>query len=69
MEGGERLPGDACDIDQARSRVAEQVSSLDLSLRGLDPADPPYPVIVSEELEEDRARISQRFSWVPPETE
>jgi nicotinate phosphoribosyltransferase len=68
MAGGERLPGDACDIEQARRRVEEQVASLPLPLRGLDPADPQYPVIVSEELEEDRARISQRFSWVPPES-
>jgi nicotinate phosphoribosyltransferase len=69
MAAGERLPAGAFRIDEARHRVAEQVGRLPIALRGLDPADPPYPVIVSDDLEEDRARISQRLSWVPPDPE
>jgi nicotinate phosphoribosyltransferase len=66
MEAGERTPAGVFRIDQTRRHAAEQIQSLPLSLRALDPADPPYPVIISEDLEEDRARISQRFSWIPP---
>jgi nicotinate phosphoribosyltransferase len=66
MEAGERLPAGVCEIEQARAHSAAQIESLPLALRALDPAESPYPVIVSDDLEEDRARISQRFSWIPP---
>jgi nicotinate phosphoribosyltransferase len=66
MERGERLPAGVGDIELSRRHAADQVRSLPLHLRALDPADPPYPVIISDDLEEDCARISQRFSWIPP---
>jgi len=69
MEGGRRLPAGECDIERARRHAVDQIQSLPLTLRALDPADPPYPVIISDDLEEDRTRISQRFSWIPPGSE
>lgn len=66
MEAGVRLPAGVCDIHAARAHAAQQMQSLPLDLRALVPADQPYPVVVSDDLEEDRARISQRFSWIPP---
>ena len=65
MEGGRRLPEGEFDIELARGRAQSQVESLPAELRALEEAAAPYPVELSDELEEAQQRISRRFSWVP----
>jgi len=67
MRGGRRLPEGRCDLERARGRVRSQLDLLPDQLRALEPADPGYPVALSDELEQSRERLSRRFSWIPGE--
>ncbi|MGH7572283.1 MAG: nicotinate phosphoribosyltransferase [Gemmatimonadota bacterium] len=51
MRDGERLPAGRGDLGEARSRAREEIGRLPARIRGLEPADPPYPVGLSEALE------------------
>ncbi|MGH7558027.1 MAG: nicotinate phosphoribosyltransferase, partial [Gemmatimonadota bacterium] len=51
MRDGERLPAGRGELDEARSRAREEIGRLPARIRGLEPADPPYPVGLSEALE------------------
>ena len=55
MRDGRRLPAGEVQLDDVRAHAAEQVHALPERLRSLDPAHPPYPVVVS-----DRLRALQR---------
>ena len=51
MRGGERLPEGAVDLDAARRHAQEEIARLPERIRAIrPPADPPYPVTVSEAL-------------------
>ncbi len=67
MQGGRRLPEGLCDLELVRGRARSQLDMLPDQLRALEPANPGYPVRLSEELERARDLLSQRFSWVPGE--
>ena len=61
MAGGERLPAGRESLDDARARAREEIALLPERLRGLEPAETPYPVAVSAALraypEETIARV------------
>lgn len=59
MRDGRRLDTQSAagDIESVRSHALAEVSALPDHVRGLDNADPPYPVEVSEQLQADRDRI------------
>lgn len=57
MERGTRLAAGDVDLATARTYAREQIATLPAAMRRLEPADPPYPVAVS-----DRLRASQHES-------
>ena len=59
MRRGERVAGAAEELATIRRRAADQLAALPEGIRGLAPADPPYPVEVSAELSECTRRIAQ----------
>ncbi len=61
MEAGRRLPAGRRSPDEARAHAAEAIAGLPARIRGLDPADPPYPVEVSETLEQRQDRVVERL--------
>jgi nicotinate phosphoribosyltransferase len=50
MRKGQRLPEAAVDLQIARTYAREQVARLPARVRNIAPADPPYPVEVSQKL-------------------
>jgi len=46
------------DLSIIRQRAAEQLAALPAAIRGLAPADPPYPVEVSDGLAECTRQVS-----------
>ncbi len=63
MRGGRRLSPSATHLPTARARAARELAQLPEPVRGLGPADPPYPVTISEALasadREAQARAGQ----------
>ena len=57
MRGGRRLPAGEEPLERARERAAREVARLPARVRGLPGAEPPYPVIVSEALRAEAARL------------
>jgi len=52
MRGGRRLPAGSEALEAARERARGEIDRLPPRLRGLEPAEPPYPVKVSRALRE-----------------
>lgn len=50
MRGGQRLPAGQVDLATAREYSRQQIASLPEHVRALPPADPPYPVEISQRL-------------------
>lgn len=50
MRDGQRLEASVVALDEARRHAAEEVGRLPARIQALEPADPPYPVSVSQEL-------------------
>jgi len=61
MRGGRRLPESRDTLENARERARRDVAELPARCRGLEPADPPYPVEVSLALREEQARLTARL--------
>jgi nicotinate phosphoribosyltransferase len=61
MEGGKRLPSQVKKLDAIREHRARELARLPSRLRALEPAEPPYPVEVSEGLERYRREVSSRL--------
>lgn len=61
IEGGELLPGALGSLDEIRAHAGRQLDALPDSLHRLDRADPPYPVTVSDALEQARLRMITSF--------
>ncbi len=58
MRGGERTrAGEPRPINEIRSYAADQMEALPPALRRFEPAEPPYPVDVSEALAEHRDEV------------
>lgn len=58
MEGGVRLPEGEADLEAARRLARDEIARLPDPVRGLGPAEPPYPVAVSTELGRQHDRIA-----------
>lgn len=58
MRGGNRLP-DLGGLDEARARAREEITRLPDTVRGLDPASPPYPVELSPRLQAHLEEITR----------
>ena len=60
MERGRRLPAGEVGLGEARKRAEEELARLPEPIRGLEPADPPYPVRISDELRARAERARKR---------
>lgn len=60
MEGGRRL--EVGDLEEARKRARDEIARLPDPVRGLAPAEPPYPVRVSERLEAEAREAARRLA-------
>ena len=60
MEGGRRLPAGQATLEQARALARRELAALPPALLSLEPADPPYPVEVSEALSADYENARDR---------
>jgi nicotinate phosphoribosyltransferase len=58
MERGARLPAGGATVEQARVRARSELERLPDRLRALAPADPPYPVTLSDALAGFRRRVA-----------
>jgi nicotinate phosphoribosyltransferase len=64
MEGGRRLPDDGTELGAARERARLEIAKLPDRLQEIRPADPPYPVEVSEALSAQQQAIAARhYRW------
>jgi len=62
MRGGVRLDAGRVPLEQVRARAASELECLPGRLRALEPADPPYPVEISDALREHRDRVVRRVA-------
>ncbi len=60
MEGGRRLTAAREPLERARERAREGMAALPERLLGLDPAEPPYEVVISDGLLNDSKRLIGR---------
>jgi len=61
MKNGARLQEAETDINRVREQAEEQIARLPARLRGLDPADPPYPVSISDALSDYQQKITGKL--------
>jgi nicotinate phosphoribosyltransferase len=59
MRAGKRLATDASDLAQARTRAHRAMDRLPEAIRSLEPADPPYAVEISAELQAQLERLAR----------
>ena len=59
MRGGRRLPAAGETLAAIRARAAGETARLPPALRGLTPADPPYPVEISRALQDRYERAAR----------
>ncbi len=62
MAAGVRTPAGRVGLSAVRAHAAEEIARLPARLRGVPPADPPYPVVVSERLMESFRAAQRRAS-------
>jgi nicotinate phosphoribosyltransferase len=62
MRKGKRLHAGMVDLTTARQYAQEQITRLPERVRGIAPADPPYPVDVSEKLSDLQQRIIKELA-------
>lgn len=62
MRDGRRLAAGRASLGEARMRSAAEVAVLPPRVRALEPAEPPYPVEVSDELRRYRERVLARIA-------
>jgi nicotinate phosphoribosyltransferase len=60
MRDGRRLTAGRVSLEQIRARAASELARLPSGIRALEPANPPYPVKVSEALRSDHKRVLER---------
>lgn len=62
MREGKRLPAGTVDLTAARQYAQEQIGRLPERVRAITPADPPYPVEVSQTLADLQQRIIKELA-------
>ena len=62
LRRGERLDAGRASLADARARAAAELARLPERLRALEPAAPPYPVVVSERLRAEQLRVRTRVA-------
>jgi nicotinate phosphoribosyltransferase len=60
MSRGVRLPAGEVSLDDVRRRAHEELGRLPRAIRAITPAEPPYRVDVSEQLERELGRVAAR---------
>ena len=60
MRDGRRLAAGRVSLEQIRTRAASELARLPSGVRALEPANPPYPVEVSDALRSDHKRVLER---------
>jgi len=60
MEGGRKLRSRQ-DLKRMRARARLLVAALPDAVQGLESADPPYPVEISDDLARYRDQVSRQF--------
>src|SRR5262249_59594510 len=60
MSRGKCAPAGRLSLDDARQHVRDELRRLPASIRSIAPADPPYRVDVSEQLQQDLERAVRR---------
>ncbi|HEX2257712.1 MAG TPA: nicotinate phosphoribosyltransferase [Afifellaceae bacterium] len=61
MRGGRRLPGAVDGLDAARQHAARELALLPEPVRGLAPAEPPYPVEISPALQRYQREVTEEI--------
>jgi len=62
MRGGERTAAGRESLADARERARRETARLPDPVRGIEPAEPPYPVVVSGPLLDVQRRVEERFA-------
>jgi nicotinate phosphoribosyltransferase len=62
MQGGRRLEAGRVSLEASRQRARDEIARLPARLRALERADPPYPVKISETLEEYQEEVAERVT-------
>jgi nicotinate phosphoribosyltransferase len=62
MRGGKRLPAGAVSLEDARQHALRELGRLPGSVKGLGRVETPYPVEVSERVQEDLASLRHRLA-------
>ena len=62
MQQGRRLPAGTPDLEAIRRHARDQTTRLPERIRRITPADPPYPVEVSQALSDLQQKIERQFS-------
>ena len=62
MRGGERLPEGRESLEELRRRAAREVARLPERIRALEDADPPYEVVISDELERYTEAVTRQVA-------
>jgi nicotinate phosphoribosyltransferase len=66
MREGERLPAGSVTLDDIRDHAEAQIALLPDGVRGLAPADPPYPVEVSRALRDFQDAVREDVAATAP---
>jgi len=62
MRAGERLEQGRVELDAARERASDEIGRLPDRIRSIEPADPPYPVEISDALETHQREVIERVA-------
>ena len=62
MRGGARVMEQPEELATARRRATEQLAALPPAIRDLAPADPPYPVEVSDALAKCARKVAEELA-------
>jgi nicotinate phosphoribosyltransferase len=62
MAEGTRLAASRVTLEQARTRARSEIGRLPVHIQGLEPANPPYRVEISEALVDDRDELRRQFA-------
>jgi nicotinate phosphoribosyltransferase len=62
MKDGQRLPAGREDLQTIRERAGREIEHLPARLRALEPAEPAYPVRISDRLKAERDRLRRALS-------
>ena len=61
MVGGHSIDGTRPALNEIREHAARALDALPEPVRGLAPADPPYPVVISDRLDNAARELANRL--------